>query len=62
MNNHSYVYIPASKLVELIKRSCPPGMSPANNDVCLDAIIHSDTGVPAKNCAKCWRDWLKDGE
>ena len=62
MNNTSYVYILTDKLTEIIKKLCPPGMSPANNDVCLDAIIHSDTGVPAKNCAKCWHKWLKDGE
>lgn len=62
MNNTSYVCIPADKLVELIKRLCPPGMSPANNNICLDDIIHSDMGVPAKNCVKCWHKWFKDGE
>ena len=48
MNNHSYVYIHADKLVELAKRSCPPGL-PTRLSSC-----RSD-----EDCLKCWQSWLK---
>lgn len=52
MNNHSYVYIPADKLVELIKTSCPP------DPICgLFRRCHT-----RKDCLNCWKSWLKDGE
>lgn len=50
MNNHSYVYIPADKLVELIKTKCPPS----------EHTVLSD--CDHKDCVNCWKTWLKDGE
>ena len=49
-NNHSYVFIPADKLVELVKTACPPRARNMLRD-CL-----TDT-----ECANCWYEWLKEG-
>lgn len=51
MANHSYVYIPTDKLVELIKTTCPPGARTMLRDCLTD-----------KECANCWREWFKEGE
>lgn len=52
MNNKTYVYIPANKLVEIFKHCCPPiGYTRENG--CFGA---------KEDCLKCWKDWLKDGE
>ena len=51
MNNNSYVYIPADKLVELIKTACPPNTSTVRSRCLTD-----------EDCLKCWKDWLEDGE
>lgn len=50
MSNNSYVCIPADKLVELIKGTCPPG-SPTMLRDCLTE----------KECANCWYEWFKEG-
>ena len=50
MNNNSYVCIPADKLVELIKTTCPPGARTMLRDCLTD-----------KECANCWYEWLKGG-
>ena len=56
MNNKSYVYIPADKLVEIIKHCCPPSTSDSHTshlarEDCFDV-----------DCIDCWTEWLKDGE
>ena len=53
MNNHSYVYIPADKLAEIMRESCPPGMRPDHNKCPIGEV---------NGCHKCWLSWLKDGE
>lgn len=50
--NHSYVCIPAHKLVAIIKESCPPiGFTSENG--CFGA---------GEDCLNCWHSWLKDGD
>lgn len=56
MNNHSYVYIPADKLVAIIKRCCPPSVSTLHSD-CLAREDCFDV-----DCLECWKSWFKDGE
>ena len=56
MNNNSYVYITANKLVEIIKHCCPPSASDSHTshlarEDCFDV-----------DCINCWKLWLKDGE
>ena len=51
MNNNSYVCIPADKLVEIIKGSCPPVTE-------LEKCFFTFEG----DCVTCWKSWLKDGE
>ena len=51
MNNNSYVYIPADKLVEIIKHCCPPSKSDSHT-----------SHLARKDCLECWKSWLKDGE
>ena len=53
MNNHSYVYIPVDKLVEIMQESCPPGMYSGHNKCLIGEV---------KGCRKCWLSWLKDGD
>ena len=52
MNNNSYVYIPADKLVEIIKHCCPP----------IGNTRYNGCSGAAGDCLKCWKEWLKDGE
>ena len=54
MNNNSYVYIPADKLVAIIKQCCPPGVSTLHSD----CLAHDCLDV---DCLECWKSWLKDG-
>ena len=52
MNNHSYIYIPTNKLVQIMQESCPPiGYTRENG--CFGA---------AEDCLECWKSWFKDGE
>lgn len=52
MDKNSYVCIPADKLVELIKTTCPPGL----------CGVPSCGGYTGKDCVECWCSWLKDGD
>lgn len=52
--NHSYVYIPADKLTELITGCCPP----VHNPLCPGNYEHDID----EDCAACWKSWLMDGE
>lgn len=52
MNNNSYAYMPAYKLVALISESCPP--IPYNKE--------NGCYGSGEDCVNCWYDWLKDGE
>ena len=55
MNNPSYVYIPADKLVEIIEHCCPPETSV---DQCIRLAYEDCDG---RTCLECWKGWLKDG-
>lgn len=46
MNNNSYVYIPANKLVEIIEH--------------CERLEYED--CDGRSCIDCWKSWLKDGE
>lgn len=54
MNNNSYVYIPANKLIDLMNYYCPP----CHDLLCKGRWAH---GI-SEDCVKCWKSWLKDGE
>ena len=56
MNKKSYVYILTDKLVGIIERCCPPNTSV---DHC-ERLAYED--CDARDCIKCWKAWLKDGE
>lgn len=56
MNNPSYVYIPADKLVEIIEHCCPPETSV---DQCIRLAYEDCDG---RTCLECWKSWLKVGE
>ena len=56
MNDHSYVYIPTDKLVEIIEHCCPPNTSVDH----FERLAYED--CDGRACLECWKAWLKDGE